>query len=724
MKIFISFRIHLWIIFICTSFLRAADSEPTEGEVSGVELASDLVTDDESSSSVTRSYDSPQPAAEYLTPPLATYQLLHAVKHGHKAKVEEAIRFGANVNACDEISAKSALRIAIESDNTEIVELILKAGASIEYRSRKVRIPTITPAILIGCMPNDDIVHLVDLRKKYGDLLKAIARNKFSRIKKIVETSDRMMKFPWKVDPIIHAIDHTKPAICQYLVHHLIPRQPDRVAKAFFYAVTSNTPEVVVEFLTMRESPGPDTCYHHRYLLHVAIEEGRLEIAQILLEHGASVTLADYASGKTALHLMIENNCHDLISLLHSYRVGIRISPTYAHDTYTFSDLLVIEDSSKLTPVHSCAKSSLETLRHLVSLQNPLEDEGLTDFIDRPNSQGQTLLHTAAQQPIKHKEEVSLLVHYLIAHGAHKYRRDNEGKTPEYFAVAQNNDEIAKLLRPQAAVESIDDLCGITPRIWERLERSLMVLTAGKHPLADHALILTGHAGIGKTKVLELLPAMARKILHTDCTTIKVEPSELASSPDQASYIKKIFDDAALKQPSIIIFDNIEGSFAFNSVALDRLAQCALELDKCKSSSIHTLLAGATTNIEHVHPSITHRSSTITLHTFTPPMRVDVLNMMLKFIPWLDTAFHSTDFCRWSSELALPTDKCREVATGRFYERLINELVLMSKATTEDTADERIRESIKINLDHFKSATYTVLELDELGSPIRSGGPL
>lgn len=175
-----------------------------------------------------------------------------------------------------------------------------------------------------------------------------------------------------------------------------------------------------------------------RTLLIAAIEAGRADIAQILIENGVDVDLGTDCAEQPPLHCAIWNFRIDILELLlnngtqhitHPDADGTIPLCTAAHGGKLINDIddetITAEDLAMYIPV--CQ----EMIRLLVHKGAP---------INAKNTTGETALHEAVTWGLKD------LVQTLIELGADTTITDNEGKTPLDCAYERNYPEIIEIL--------------------------------------------------------------------------------------------------------------------------------------------------------------------------------------------------------------------------------------------------------------------------------------
>ena len=216
--------------------------------------------------------------------------------------------------------------------------------------------------------------------------------------------------------------------------------------------------------------------------LHRAVKYQNIDMAKLLLAHGASVSVQDSA-GRTPLSLAIEHRHAEMIELLLAHgadlNVQLRDGLTLLHQAVRRGDLAVIQllldhkadvnakDKQSQTPL-DCAQNP-QIAGFLLDRGAKLGEKTSGNFTPllwafdgknnalaarllacgaNPNATlwgGLTLLSSA----IENKDEE--LATLLITHGANVNEEDRSGVTPLLEAYAEDNTEIVKLLLAHGA---------------------------------------------------------------------------------------------------------------------------------------------------------------------------------------------------------------------------------------------------------------------------------
>ncbi|KIW62839.1 hypothetical protein PV04_10969 [Phialophora macrospora] len=177
-----------------------------------------------------------------------------------------------------------------------------------------------------------------------------------------------------------------------------------------------------------------------RTTLHWACRSGWLDMAQLLLDAGASLERTDMYQ-HTALHWACQSGCLEMVQLL--LNKGATVDAA---------------DSSDCTALH---RGSQRGHKEVVQL---LLDKGAN--VNASTQVGETALHRACQGG--HQDVVQL----LLDRGANIEATDACRLRPLHLASVQGYTEMAKLLLDRGATVDVADIVGHTPLDWAALRRN------------------------------------------------------------------------------------------------------------------------------------------------------------------------------------------------------------------------------------------------------------
>lgn len=190
-----------------------------------------------------------------------------------------------------------------------------------------------------------------------------------------------------------------------------------------------------------------------RTCLHVAVEHGHKEVSKLLLLLGADVNVPDDIGGTTPLIMAIGNNNMEILDMLMEYSVNV-IQPDkcgrtplhyacIAKSEYSVRQLL--EKGAEVNCFDHLQQPPLHHVMDQAKIIKMLVDAGSSLDYKHPSKDLSTVLHFSMKVSILADEDCTLSRHdfvkYLIESGA-----DVNGRAPIELAVAANLVEIVLLL--------------------------------------------------------------------------------------------------------------------------------------------------------------------------------------------------------------------------------------------------------------------------------------
>ena len=177
--------------------------------------------------------------------------------------------------------------------------------------------------------------------------------------------------------------------------------------------------------------------------LHIAAFNGRLEIAQVLLDHGANANAMD-EWGETPFHLVSEG---EYDSQEHS--IGIAwLLLEHGVDVNA-------QKKDKATPLHSAA------LNGRLEITQVLLDHGAS--ANEKDELGETPLHLVSQGEYESQDHGVGIARLLLEHNADVHAPNKYNNTPLHLAALYGKLEIAQVLLDHGASPNVENERGETP---------------------------------------------------------------------------------------------------------------------------------------------------------------------------------------------------------------------------------------------------------------------
>lgn len=229
------------------------------------------------------------------------------------------------------------------------------------------------------------------------------------------------------------------------------PSRPE--VTALYYAVLCGFSELARHLIVAHAEDVNAKCGHHETPLRAALHMGHLDVARVLLDHGADMTLGNrddlFATASRnrnfkVMQFLLEhgasgNTGYDASKFLLEEASSLGRADVVRLLLQHKSDVNA-RGISNLTPLHwASSKGHAKAAQLLLERGADVDARSMTD---------NTPLHLAARNG--HLEVARL----LLAHGADARIRGQFDRTPFQVAKSMKHDEIARLLpRPPAAVE-------------------------------------------------------------------------------------------------------------------------------------------------------------------------------------------------------------------------------------------------------------------------------
>ena len=318
-----------------------------------------------------------------------------------------------NVNSRIDTQDRTALMIAAENGNAEIVRNLIYFGADIYL--------------------NDN--------RRYTALIYAAKNNKDAVVEILVN----------------HASITTSPTsnptvtLTSYLNH-----KNNEGYTALYQAIDLNLYDTANLLIKTDEKYPTDG----KTVLMIAAEEGNKKHVSALIKYGANINLQD-EYGYTALMIAVDNDYEEIVNILIDAGANI-----YAHDRYGSTALIIAANTGNIKIVESLINRASITTS---PTSNPTSN--LISYLDKKNNTGETALKIAVQN--KKDDIVRLLIKSgaeyanvllnaakkgnndnvltLINAGADIYSKDEYGNTALIYAARKSID-IVKLLINRASI--------------------------------------------------------------------------------------------------------------------------------------------------------------------------------------------------------------------------------------------------------------------------------
>ena len=170
--------------------------------------------------------------------------------------------------------------------------------------------------------------------------------------------------------------------------------------------------------------------------LHLASLYGRLDIAQVLLDHRATTDLPD-RFGRTPLHMVVEGTYNFEQDRIRTARLLLDLGAD-----------VNAQDEDNATPLHLASYDGrVETARFLLERDaNP----------NSKDNQGRTPLHSVAEDRYLYSEDDGIrVVQLLLEHGADVNAQDEDNLSPLHVASYHGRVEIVRVLLDGGATTSL-----------------------------------------------------------------------------------------------------------------------------------------------------------------------------------------------------------------------------------------------------------------------------
>ncbi|KAL8776403.1 MAG: hypothetical protein Q9203_003400 [Teloschistes exilis] len=422
--------------------------------------------------------------------------ILHAVKTGDEALLVSLIAANYDVDARGDTNM-SALHYAARRNDIRLVYLLLKAKADIEACDREKK----SPLHLATETGLRSIMSLLlaknanpEARDRYGKTPLHYAAEKYSSrfaVPLLLEAGAQVNPRDYHNKTPLHYAVQGGDAV---LVELLLNRKADIEARGentktpLHYAVDGDHQEIVQLLLDRKadiEARGENT----KTPLHYAVDGDHQEIVQILLDRKADIE-AIGENTKTPLHYAVDGDHQEIVQLLLDRKADMEArtssnkTPLHYAVERGYADIveLLLNRKANIDTHHSDDKAPLRYAveRSYTDLVELLLEKGAD--VEAPAGENKTPLHYAFAQgytalvgllsagdnktPLHYaaeKNSSSDIMRLLLRAGVRTDVRDRQGRTPLYYAVQRNRDDMARPLLDHDANPHIRDLSGKTP---------------------------------------------------------------------------------------------------------------------------------------------------------------------------------------------------------------------------------------------------------------------
>jgi ankyrin repeat protein len=222
-----------------------------------------------------------------------------------------------------------------------------------------------------------------------------------------------------------------------YDVDHGYGRSSQEIPNPLYYSVCCGFYDLVKHLAVKCPAQVNAICGLHMFLLFAAIENGRVDVVEFLLEHGANID-ARGTTGQTILHKVLSRSQRDLVGI-------VKFLLKHGADVN-------VQDDALQSPLHLAeVRCELEVVQILVDHK---ADVNLQDI------NGKTPLHILSGM---YNEDVPNHALFLLGHGAEVDGRDVCNQTPLLLAMESGRFLLARILLEHGADPKATDHNGMGP---------------------------------------------------------------------------------------------------------------------------------------------------------------------------------------------------------------------------------------------------------------------
>ncbi|GFV15640.1 ankyrin-3, partial [Trichonephila clavipes] len=271
--------------------------------------------------------------------------------------------------------------------------------------------------------------------------------------------------------------------IIRFFIEKLIEKKkisgvntPNNCGKTFLHLAAQDGKLDIAQYLVDEKGANINAATNRGLTpLHLAARNGHSEIVKYFVDKGADLTVKN-TDGRTPKDLATEKGYTDIVRFLEKSQQDRLIDAAKQGDLNMVKKLIdqgtnfKFTNESGFTPLHYAAsRGHLEVVQYLVDKGADINCATYIDFVGRLVS-GRTPLHWAARSG---KLEV---VKYLVAKGADINCRDTHDSTPLDLAVMKRGNPVTLFLKEQGAKFRSDDL-RCTIQLCQKQQRGFLDLS-------------------------------------------------------------------------------------------------------------------------------------------------------------------------------------------------------------------------------------------------------